>query len=312
MGSCSWIPTTKAASEVAMEPILAWLVEPLTYPFMLRGLWAALMIGLVVPVLGCYVVLRGMAFYGDALAHIILPGVVVAFLLGWPLAVGALIVGVLAALTIGGISSSTTIREDSAIGVVFAGALALGVVLLSLQRSYAVDLAHILFGDLLGVSAADLALMAGLSSVALLTVLLFYKEFLVLSFDRVLATTMQLPVRTLNNLLYVLLAVVVVISIQAVGIALVVAMLVTPASAAYLLTRRLGRMMLLASAIGAASGVIGLYASFYLDVASGPAIVLVATAIFGLIFLFAPGRGYLWKTAYVPVQNLPVLVEKER
>ncbi|HEY4666823.1 MAG TPA: metal ABC transporter permease [Anaerolineales bacterium] len=275
-----------------MEAILAWLAEPLTYPFMLRGLWAALMIGLVVPVLGCYVVLRGMAFYGDALAHIILPGVVVAFLLGWPLAIGALVVGVLAALAIGGISSSTAIREDSAIGVVFAGALALGVVLLSLQRSYAVDLAHILFGDLLGVSPADLGLMAILSLVAVLTVLLFYKEFLLLSFDRVLATTMQLPVRTLNNLLYVLLAVVVVISIQAVGVALVVAMLVTPASAAYLLTRRLPLMMLLASAIGAASGVIGLYASFYLDVASGPAIVLVATAVFGLVFLFAPGRGY--------------------
>ncbi len=276
-----------------METLITWLVEPLTYTFMLRGLLAALMIGLVVPVLGCYVVLRGMAFYGDALAHIILPGVVVAFLLGWPLAIGALVVGVLAALAIGGISSSSSIREDSAIGVVFAGALALGVVLLSLQRSYAVDLAHILFGDLLGVSPADLALMAGLSIVALLTVLLFYKEFLVLSFDRVLATTMQLPVRTLNNLLYVLLAVVVVISIQAVGIALVVAMLVTPASAAYLLTRRLARMMLLAGAIGGASGVIGLYASYYLDVTSGPAIVLVATAVFGLIFLFAPGRGYL-------------------
>ena len=293
MDGCWWIRTTKGASEVAMEPILTWLVEPLTYPFMQRGLWAALMIGLVVPVLGCYVVLRGMAFYGDALAHIILPGVVVAFLLGWPLALGALIVGVLAALAIGGISSSTTIREDSAIGVVFAGALALGVLLLSVKRSYAVDLAHILFGDLLGVSSADLTLMAGLSIVALVTVLLFYKEFLVLSFDRVLATTMQLPVRLLNNLLYVLLAVVVVISIQAVGIALVVAMLVTPASAAYLLTRRLPRMMLLAGAIGGASGVLGLYASYYLDVASGPAIVLVATAVFGLIFLFAPGRGYL-------------------
>ncbi len=275
-----------------MEAIFAWLAEPLSYPFMLRGLLAALMIGLVVPVLGCYVVLRGMAFYGDALAHIILPGVVVAFLLGWPLAIGALVVGVLAALAIGAISSSASIREDSAIGVVFAGALALGVVMLSLQRSYAVDLAHILFGDLLGVSQADLALMAMLSLVAVLTVLLFYKEFLLLSFDRVLATTMQLPVRMLNNLLYVLLAVVVVISIQAVGIALVVAMLVTPASAAYLLTRRLAQMMLLASAIGAGSGVIGLYASFYLDVASGPAIVLVATAFFGLFFLFAPGRGY--------------------
>ena len=164
--------------------------------------------------------------------------------------------------------------------------------MLSLQRSYAVDLAHILFGDLLGVSPEDLLLMAILSLVAVLTVLLFYKEFLLLSFDRVLATTMQLPVRMLNNLLYVLLAVVVVISIQAVGIALVVAMLVTPASAAYLLTRRLSRMMLLASAIGAGSGVIGLYASFYLNVPSGPAIVLIATALFGLVFLFAPGRGY--------------------
>jgi ABC-type Mn2+/Zn2+ transport system permease subunit len=277
-----------------MESLLEWLVEPLAYPFMLRGLWAALLIGTVVPVLGCYVVLRGMAFFGDALAHIVLPGVVIAFLLGWPVALGALIVGVLAAIAIGGISSSASIREDSAIGVVFAAALALGVLLLSLQRSYAVDLAHILFGDLLGVSQTDLVWMAILSLVALITVVLFYKEFLLLSFDRVLATTMQLPVRTLNNLLYVLLAVVIVISIDAVGVALVVAMLVTPASAAFLLTRRLARMMLLASAIGGASGLIGLYASYYLDVASGPAIVLVATAIFGIAYLFAPKRGYLW------------------
>ena len=132
-----------------MADMLQWLSEPFSYAFMLRGLWASLIVGVVCPILGTYVVLRGMAFLGDALAHIILPGVVVAFLLGWPLPVGALIVGVIAALTIGVISRRAEIKEDAAIGVVFAGAFALGVALISVQRSYAVDLAHILFGDLL-------------------------------------------------------------------------------------------------------------------------------------------------------------------
>ncbi|HEX9676221.1 MAG TPA: metal ABC transporter permease, partial [Anaerolineales bacterium] len=138
-----------------MSEALTWLTEPFQYPFMLRALWASLIVGIVCPVLGTYVVLRGMAFLGDALAHIILPGVVLAFLLGLPVAVGALAVGVLAALAINAISARAELREDAAIGVVFAGAFALGVALLSLQRSYAVDLTHILFGDLLGVSSAD-------------------------------------------------------------------------------------------------------------------------------------------------------------
>ncbi len=277
-----------------MSEAAAWLLDPFGYAFMQRALLAALIVGVVVPALGTYVVLRGMAFFGDALAHIILPGVVIAFILGWPLAIGALIVGVLAALTIGALSGSSMIREDTAIGVVFAGAFALGVALISLQRSYAVDLAHILFGDLLGVSAADIWLMAVLGALVLLTVVAFYKEFLLLSFDRVLATTMQLPVALLHNLLLVLLAVVIVISIRAVGVALVLAMLVTPAAGAYLLTRRLPSMMLLSAGIGAASGLVGLYLSFYVNVASGPAIVLVATAIFAVIFVLAPRRGYLW------------------
>jgi len=277
-----------------MNDLLSFLVEPFQYSFMLRGLWASLIVGVVCPILGSYVVLRGMAFFGDALAHIILPGVVIAFLLGWPYAVGALIFGVAAALLIGFISRRTDIKDDTAIGVVFAGAFALGVALISLQRSYAVDLTHILFGDLLGVSNSDLMLMGILGLLVLLTVFAFYKEFLVLSFDPTLAKTLRLPVTFLQNLLLVLLAVVIVISLQAVGIALVLAMLVTPASSAYILTKRLPNMMLLGALIGAISSVLGLYLSFYINVASGASIVLVATAIFALIFVFAPRRGAVW------------------
>jgi ABC-type Mn2+/Zn2+ transport system permease subunit len=274
---------------------IQWLVEPFQYEFMLRGLWASLIVGIVCPILGTYVVLRGMAFLGDALAHIILPGVVLAFMLGWPLPVGALIVGIAAALAIGAIGRRTEIKEDAAIGVVFAGAFALGVAMISVQRSYAVDLAHILFGNLLGVSNADISLMLGLGIVVLLAIFVFYKEFLVLSFDPVLAATLRLPVTFLQNLLLILLAIVIVISLQAVGVALVLAMLVTPASAAFLLARRLPMMMIISALIGVLSSVIGLYLSYYADIVSGSAIVLVATALFTAVFLFAPDKGALWK-----------------
>jgi manganese/iron transport system permease protein len=273
-----------------MAELFSWLAEPFQFAFMMRGLGASLIVGVVCPVLGAYVVLRGMAFFGDALAHIILPGVVIAFLLDLPMALGALVVGVLAAFAIGAISQRTDIREDAAIGVVFAGAFALGVALISTQRSYALDLAHILFGDLLGVSTGDLWLMGGLALVVLATIFSFYKEFLVLSFDPTLATTLRLPVKFLQNLLMVLLAVVIVISLQAVGVALVLAMLVTPASTAYLVTRNLPSMMILAAGIGAVSSLMGLYLSFYVNMASGPAIVLIQTGIFLLAYLLRPRR----------------------
>lgn len=269
-----------------MTEWLSFLTEPFSYPFMLRGLAAALTVGVVCPVLGAYVVLRGMAFFGDALAHIILPGVVAAFLLGWPVVSGALIVGIVAALVIGAISRRSEIREDTAIGVVFAGCFALGIALLSVRRGYAVDLTHILFGNLLAVSIQDLALTAALGGLALLAVVALYKEFLVLSFDPLLATTLRLPVRRLQNLMLILLAVVIVVSIQAVGVALVLAMLVTPAAAAYLLTRRLPFMMLTGAAIGALSAFLGLVLSYYTDVPSGPGIVLTATAFFVLALAF--------------------------
>jgi len=282
-----------------LNEALTWLTEPFQYPFMLRALWASLIVGVVCPVLGTYVVLRGMAFLGDALAHIILPGVVLAFLLGLPLALGALAVGVLAALAINAISARAELREDAAIGVVFAGAFALGVALLSLQRSYAVDLTHILFGDLLGVSSADLGLMGALGALVLLVVVAFYKEFLVLSFDPLLATTLRLPVSFLKNLLLVLLAVVIVMSLQVVGVALVLAMLVTPASAAYLWSRRLPPMMAIAASFGSISALVGLLLSYHLNVASGPAIVLVETGLFGLAFLVSPRRRSRLRSARV-------------
>ena len=271
------------------------LLDPLQFSFIVRALIAAVLVGVVCSVLGVYVILRGMAFFGDALAHTILPGVVVAFLLGWPLAVGALIMGVLTAVGIGALSNRGVVKEDTAIGVIFAGAFALGVAMLSATGSYTVDLAHFLFGNLLGVTVSDLWITAVLGLVVLLIIFLFYKEFMVISFDPVLATTLRLPTTFLRYLLLILVAVTIVVSLQVVGIALMVAMLVTPAAAASLLTRRLPSMMVISALIGAFSGAAGLYISYYLDIASGPAVVLVATFIFVLAYLFAPQRGVVWR-----------------
>lgn len=274
--------------------LIDWLLEPLQFSFIVRALVAAVVVGVVCSVLGTYIVLRGMAFFGDALAHTILPGVVVAFLVGWPLAVGALIMGILTALGIGALTSRGTIKEDTAIGVIFAGFFALGVAMLSLTNNYTIDLAHFLFGNLLGVGTMDLLVTFILGGVVLLIVFLFYKEFLVVSFDPILATTLRLPTGFYRYLLLVLIAVTIVVALQVVGIALMLAMLVTPAAAASLLTRRLPSMMVVAAAIGAFSGIVGVYASYYLDIASGPAVVLVATVIFVLVFLLAPGKGLFW------------------
>ena len=267
---------------------MSLLLEPLQYAFMARGLAAAVMVGIVCAVVGTYVVLRGLAFFGDALAHAILPGIAVGYLVGdgarQPLFWWALIAAVISSLGIGAISRTTKIKEDTAIGIVFAGAFALGVALISSVRSYSVDLAHFLFGDVLGVRPADLWLMVIFGGLVILAILAFYKEFMVLSFDPVLATTLRLPVRLLEFLLLILIAVTIVVSLQTVGVALMVAMLVTPAASAFLLTRRLPVMMALAAVIAALSGVSGLYLSYYLSIASGAAIVLTCTAVFALIW----------------------------
>lgn len=276
-------------------PFLDWLTDPLAYRFIMRGFMAAFMVGIVCSVLGTFIVLRGMAFFGDALAHTILPGIVAAYLLGWPLAIGALIMGILTALGIGALSSQGYFKEDTAIGIIFAGLFALGVAMISATRNYSVDLAHFLFGNLLGVSENDLWVIFILGLLVLITIFIFYKEFLVVSFDPILATTLRLPTEFLRYLLLILIAITIVVSLQVVGIALMLAMLVTPAAAASLLTRRLPVMMLISAIIGAFSGVAGLYASYYLNIASGPSVVLIATAVFILTFLLAPQRGLVWR-----------------
>lgn len=269
--------------------MVSWLLEPLAYEFMQRGLLVAVLVGVVCAVVGCYIVLRGMAFLGDALGHAILPGLAIGYLasagdstsLFW-WALGA---AILSSVSIS-VLSRGRIKQDTAIGIVFAGMFALGIALISTMRSYAVDLSHFMFGNILGVTSEDVWLTAGVSLVVLLIIAGFYKEFTVLSFDPQLATTLRLPARPLEILLSVLTAVAIVVSLQAVGVALVVAMLVTPAATAYLLTKNLRSMMLLAAAIAAGSGVVGLYVSFYLNVASGAAIVLACTVVFIAVWLW--------------------------
>lgn len=264
--------------------MLDFLTTPFQYAFMIRALEAAIIVGIVCAVVGTYVVLRGMAFFGDALAHAILPGVAAGYLISggardvlfwW-----ALLAALVSAFAIGAISRSTKIREDTAIGIIFSGMFALGITLISTVRNYSIDLSHFLFGDVLGVGSTDLWLTGTFGAVIILIVLAFYKEFLVASFDPILAATLRLPVRFLDYLLMILIAVTVVVSLQTVGVALMVAMLITPSATASLLTHRLPVMMALSAAIACVSGVTGLYISYYGGVASGAAIVLSATVIF--------------------------------
>lgn len=276
-----------------MTTLIDFLTTPLQYEFMQRGMIAAILVGIICAVVGTFVVLRGMAFFGDALAHTILPGIALGYLFSGgarePLFWWALGTAIVASLGIGAISKNSQIKEDTAIGIIFAGMFALGIALISTVRSYAVDLSHFLFGDVLSVSTQSLWLILLFGGIVLFVIFAFYKEFTTLSFDPILAATLRLPVDLLNNLLLVLIAVTVAVSLQTVGVALMVAMLVTPAATAYLLTNRLPRMMFLAAIFASLSGVIGLYLSYYLSIASGAAIVLTAT------FFFAAAFG--WKKA---------------
>jgi ABC-type Mn2+/Zn2+ transport system permease subunit len=271
-----------------------FFLTPLSYAFMQRGLAAALIVGVLCSVIGCYVVLRGMAFLGDALAHAILPGVAIAYLLQGSLITGALIAAVVVALLIGVFTRQGAMREDTAIGILFAAALSLGVALISSIRSYAVDLSHILFGNMLGIADSDLWLAAGLGVVILAGVLLLYKPFLVISFDPVLAATLRWPADLLRSVMLILIALTIVVSLQTVGVGLVSALLVIPAATAYLLTRRLPAMMLVAALVGAFSSLAGLYLSYYANIASGAAVVLVATGFFLMAFFLAPRKGWVW------------------
>lgn len=264
--------------------MIEWLIAPFRFGFMQTALLAALLIGLACASIGVYVVLRRMAFIGDALAHTVLPGLAVAYLNQWNLFGGALIAGIVTALGIGWLSRREAIREDTAIGIMFTGMFALGVLLISTVRSFR-DLTHILFGNILGVTGGDLALIAAITAATLALLFLFHKELELTSFDPIHAEVIGLRVNRLRYLLLVLLAFTVVSSIQVVGVVMTSALLVTPAAGAALLTDRLPRMMGVAVLIAVVSGIVGLYASFYADVSSGAAIVLTSTALFAFAWL---------------------------
>jgi manganese/iron transport system permease protein len=277
---------------------MSWLLDPLGYPFMVRALVAAVLVGGVCALVGSYVVVRGMAFLGDALAHAVLPGVAIGYVLGGgaraPVFWSALVTAVVTAIGMGVVSKTARLREDTAIGIVFAGMFAAGIALIATTRSYAVDLAHFLFGNVLGVTAGDLILTVVFAGLVILVIVAFFKEFLLTAFDPVLAVTLRLPVDLLNHILFVLIAITTVVSLQTVGVAMMVAMLVTPAATAYLLTRRLATMMVLGAILGAGASVIGLYLSYYAGLPSGAAIVLVTTGFFLVALLVSPRRSRLW------------------
>ncbi len=281
-----------------MEWIQQILLDPIALPFMQRAMLAVILISIVSGVMGAYVVTRGMAFLGDALAHSVLPGVAVAFLSSGgssnAVLIGGMVAGVFSALGIGFLTRGRRLSEDTAIGVIFAGMLALGIGIISINQNYATDLTHILIGDILAVTSDDLSLIVLIGSLVLLASIALYKEFLLISFDTTLAQTLRLPAEGLRLVLLVLLALTIVIGVQAVGIVLVAAMLVTPAATARFFANRLHHMMLLSAVIATVSGVVGMYLAWHLRIAASAAIVLNMTALFLLAFMLAPGRGFLW------------------
>ena len=290
--------------------MLNWLLTPFTYEFMQRGLIASVIVGIICSVIGCYVVIRSMAFMGDAMAHAILPGVAIAYILNGSLTLGALIASIVIALGIGQLSKQGRLKEDTAIGILFSAFLALGILIISSIRTYAVDLSHILFGNILGVSRNDLIFTAVAGFIILLFIFIFYKEFMIISFDQVFARAVKIPVEVYRNFMLILMALTIVASIQTVGVVMIAAMLVTPAASAFLLSKRLPAMMGISCLIGVLYSIIGLYISYYANVASGAAIVLTATVIFLVIFLFSPRKGVIWRQLKRTVRRRTPVINK--
>ncbi|MEO8468347.1 MAG: metal ABC transporter permease [Chloroflexota bacterium] len=272
---------------------MTFLTEPLGYEFFVRALAASAMVGLVCAVVGTYMVLRGLAFMGDALSHAAFPGVVAAYLIGAPFYIGATIAAVGTSLAIGWITRRGRLRGDTTIGVLFAGMFAFGVFLFSTIPNYVGDLFGFLFGEVLGISSADLVALTILGLVVLAVVAVLWKEFLYSTFDPLGAGASGLPVALLEYLFLGLIAMTIVISLQSVGIILVVAMLVTPAATAQLLTNRFSRLILVAAGIGVLAPLIGLYVSYWTNTASAALIVLVETATFLGALLLGPRTGLL-------------------
>ena len=278
-----------------MNP-LDFLLEPLGYDFMVRALLTSVLAATVCALLSCWLVLIGWSLMGDAVSHAVLPGVVLAYVVGAPFALGAIVFGVLAVVLIGAVRSPGRIREDAAIGIVFTVLFALGLVLISVTPSQT-DLAHIVFGNILGVSPGDLIQVAILAVVAIAVLLIKRRDLTLYAFDPTHAHAIGLSPRLLGAVLLGVLAVTAVVALQVVGVVLVVALLIIPGATAFLLTERFGRMLVIAPATAAASAVAGIYLSYWLDVASGGMIVLVQGVLFTLAFLVAPRHGVVARLA---------------
>ncbi|PKB64717.1 MAG: hypothetical protein BZY80_02070 [SAR202 cluster bacterium Io17-Chloro-G2] len=275
--------------------MLDTVIEPLEFAFMQRALLAAGLAGLVCAVVGIFVVLKGMAFMGDAVAHSSLAGMSVAYFFGGNVFWGALAWAVPASLAITLISRRANLRLDTAIGIIFASGFAVGIILMSRVSNYTADLFGLLFGNLLGVSWSDVILISVIAGVVLLIVTALYKELLFTSYDSTMSAASGIPVRLVEYLLPVLVGVTTVASLKAVGIVLVLALLVTPAATATLLARRLPGIIAYSITVALAATVAGLYLSFYAGLPSGPSIVVVATGFFLLALLFSPSKGVLWR-----------------
>lgn len=276
-----------------MADLLSWILDPFQFAFMQRAVLEVLLMGVTCGLIGTFVVLRGMAFMGDAIAHAIFPGVVIAFLLNADFFAGAAVFGMLTAVVVGALARNRRVSEDSAIGVLFAGMFALGIVLISTVRGYTASLASFLFGDVLAVSWQDVTNSALIGLLVLLALIFFGKELVLVAFDGDMAEANGLPVWLINLGLLLLIALTIVVSLRAVGNILVVAMLVTPAAAARLWTDRIRVMMLLSATFGGLAGVAGLLISYHGDLAAGGTIVLVVTALFALSLVLSPRHGLL-------------------
>lgn len=270
--------------------LIGFVSEPLQYGFMRRALIVAVMAALVCAILSCWLVLIGWSLMGDAISHAVLPGVALAYIIGVPFAIGALVFGLGAVALIGAVRNTSRVKEDAVMGIVFTALFALGLVLISRNPSQ-VDLVHILFGNLLGVADIDMYQVLILGAVTLLILILKRRDLTLYAFDKIQAQAVGLSVARLGALLLGLLALTIVVALQAVGVILVVALLITPGATAYLLTDRFGRMLVIAPTVAVVCSVIGIYGSYYYDASTGGMVVLSQSAAFALAYLFSPSQG---------------------
>jgi len=276
-----------------MGVMISWLIDPLQYGFMVQAIAIAALLGVLCAVIGTYLLVQQMAMIGNMISHAVVPGLSIALFWQIDLSIGAFVAGLLSALTVAGLNAQSRIKPDAAIALVLSGFLALGIVLIKLLRTNQINLEYILFGNILGVTQTDLWQTLIITGVVLAMVKLFYKELLFYTFDPLGAKASGLPVSWLYLGLVSAITLAITASMQVVGVLLVVSLLVAPSATAYLLVRELHWMMVLGAALGIVSGVSGLYLSYYWDLPSGPAIVLVSMVLFGLVFCFSPSQGVL-------------------